>query len=195
MSSFSRHMIERYYSPQQGCCLTSMWMLRWLANSPKHLGCNHHLNFSFALVFALDKRSKVQGELSLKIELVMKYRIADTVCARTDPDKLHWRQCLCVWQPQDHTTAKEFPRSVENQLLQLYHPTLPQDRQDCGLLAECPSVQRVIRLWLICHCMGVPPLGWRPSKNSDTGPGKAQTPFGKVLWKKKTLGRRSLEVS
>ena len=39
--------------------------------------------------------------------------------------------------------TKEFPRSVENQLLQLYHPTLsPPQRQEIGLLAECPPVQQ-----------------------------------------------------
>ncbi len=65
---------------------------------PKTSGLQSSLKFQFRLGFRpidLDKRSKVQGELSLKIELVMKYnffRIADTVCARTsslDPDKLH----------------------------------------------------------------------------------------------------------
>ena len=41
------------------------------------------------------------------------------------------------------TGTKEFPRSVENQLLQLYHPTLsPPQRQEIGLLAECPPVQQ-----------------------------------------------------
>ncbi len=66
-----------------------------------------------------------------------------------------------VWQPP--TTAKEFPRSVENQLLQLYHPThYLQDRQDSGLLAECPSSsvqQRSIRR-LICHCMSRRTTSW-----------------------------------
>ncbi len=58
------------------------------------------------------------------------------------------------------TTAEEFLRSVENQLLQLVY-----------ILAECLScaaTRGVKRLWLSCHCMGIPSLGWRPSKHADT---------------------------
>ncbi len=63
------------------------------------------------------------------------------------PERHHWILTSCIDDSvyvydSLKTTAKEFPRSVENQLLQLYHPTLPQDRQDSGLLAECPSVQQ-----------------------------------------------------
>ena len=60
------------------------------------------------------------------------------------PEHHHWILTSCIdgsvyVYDSLKTTAKEFPRSVENQLLQLYHPTLPQDS---GLLAECPCVQQ-----------------------------------------------------
>ncbi len=65
------------------------------------------------------------------------------------PERHHWILTSCIEgsvyvYDSLKTTDKEFPRSVENQLLQLYHPTLPQhyQRQDIGLLAECSSVQQ-----------------------------------------------------
>ncbi len=94
------------------------------------------------------------------------------------------------------TTAKEFPRSVENQLLQLYHPThYLQDRQDSVVYwqsvprAQC-SKEAYDCAWLICHCMSRRTTScWRPSKNSDTGPAKAQTQHLAWCFKRKKLRR------
>ena len=64
------------------------------------------------------------------------------------PERHHWILTSCIEgsvyvYDSLQTGTEEFPRSVENQLLQLYHPTLsPPQRQEIGLLAECSPVQQ-----------------------------------------------------